>query len=242
MLKELVSRQSDKEVEHMLSLGLIKKDGLGQYVNVGLNNAAIMRIAKHIAGGNSVYPGHVSQAIKVYAEDITYKSIMSLQEVERVFSGHPGFFKYKFDKKGRLVDRYSDEFKRFGGLISTGVKNNLEIKGLPEDGMYNQAEVDNDEIGSDQIDYIRKVMSEAEWKAAYRRIFGKEPDKNVSIDKIKEDILDYDESIYKATEAAIDAETGSYAKKIDVADGGAYISPQMTEWLLRMCGEFDYKV
>jgi len=76
---------------------------------------------------------------------------MSLSEIERVYSGHPGFFKYEFNEvkidRGpfneggvsvtTLVDRSTDEFKRFGGLISTGTNNNIGIEGLPSDKCYN---------------------------------------------------------------------------------------------------------
>lgn len=30
--------------------------------------------------------------------------------------------------------------------------------------------------------------------------------------------------------------------EIDVADGGAYMSPEMTKTLLRMCGKYDRKI
>ena len=48
--------------------------------------------------------------------DVSCKSIMSLQETERIFSGHPSFYKWQYNKKGILSDRSTDQHKRFGGL------------------------------------------------------------------------------------------------------------------------------
>lgn len=65
---------------------------------------------------------------------------------------------------------------------------------------------------------------------------------SLSIEKLKEIVETYNPDVYQIVEKKIKKETSSYAKGIDVADGGAYISPQMTEWLLRMCGEYDARV
>jgi hypothetical protein len=94
---------------------------------------------------------------------------MSIQEIERVYSGNPAFYKFEFNDKGMLVDRSVDEFKRLGGLISTGMNNNTEIKGAPEDGMYVCAQVNNDEVASTQIDKITEMMSICEWRQAARQ-------------------------------------------------------------------------
>jgi hypothetical protein len=48
------------------------------------------------------------------------KSIMSKNETERIFSGHPSFFKWGYDDEGNLVDRGVDQHKRYGGMVSTG--------------------------------------------------------------------------------------------------------------------------
>lgn len=281
--------QTNKELKHMIKLGLIEKKN-GVYVNKGLNSMAIDAIQKAL--GN--IPNAHSVAIERYAKDITLKSIQSINEVERVFSGNPAFFKYQFKKVTKngktyttLVNRKADEFKRLGGLISTGVNNNTEIKGIPEDGMYTCAIINDVEVGSNQVSEITRMMSEAEWRAAYVNLFKKEDSAYVeediwesdedkihreryeslkglpkdstkkkihrhynldrvaykaSIETIKKAILDEDESTYKIIEKKIEAETKAYESKINVADGAAYISPEMTEWLLRMCGSYDARV
>ena len=65
---------------------------------------------------------------------------------------------------------------------------------------------------------------------------------DMSVEKLKEIVKEHNPSVYQIIENKIKQETESYAEGIDIADGGAYISPQMTEWLLRMCGEYDSRV
>jgi len=62
----------------------------------------------------------MSLAIINYINDISNKHIMSIHEVEKVFTGNPSFYKWKYDKEGNLTDRTVDELKRLGGPNSTG--------------------------------------------------------------------------------------------------------------------------
>lgn len=256
----ILDHQTEQELLHLEGLGLVKRNANNNqlFENVGLNDDAIKKIAKFIIKSNvkssNREPNFVelAQATKLYVRDIVSKSIMSIQEIERVYSGNPAFYKFEFNDKGYLVDRSTDEFKRLGGLISTGMNNNTEIKGAPEDGMYVCAQVNNDEVSSTQIDKITEMMSICEWRQAARQCLtepGETPSKaicdkvnSLDIEQLKEIVKRYNPDVYQIVEKKIKKETSSYAKGIDVADGGAYISPQMTEWLLRMCGEYDARV
>ena len=253
LIRELIAVQVNHELEHLQELGLVSYNiSTGQYENIGLNEDAIELIAKKQFGNNSAYAK--SEALKIYVRDLVEKSIMSIQEVERVYSGHPGFFKYKIDKKGRVVNRSVDEFKRLGGLISTGQNNNIEITGAPKDGMYTAAEIENDKVASDQLSLIYDTMSFAEWKQALRqlKLDGVYDEKkrndicdeidNLTLEEAEKQVLELNSSIHRLIKAKIEKEVSAYKEGIDVADGAAYISPEMTEWLLRMCGKWDNKV
>lgn len=262
IVARILDHQTEQELLHLEGLGLVKRNANNNqlFENVGLNNDAIKKIAKFIIKSNAKSSNRepnfveLAQATKLYVRDIVSKSIMSIQEIERVYSGNPAFYKFEFNDKGMLVDRSVDEFKRLGGLISTGMNNNTEIKGAPEDGMYVCAQVNNDEVSSTQIDKITEMMSICEWRQAARQCLLENlsqdiPTKQIcdhvnslSIEKLKEIVEKYNPDVYQIVEKKIKKETSSYAKGIDVADGGAYISPQMTEWLLRMCGEYDARV
>ena len=282
IIRRAISEQTDEELEHVVELGLITYDeSTGLYANRGLDNESLKAVDRML--GHDAFNPEVSMsnAIRTYIADTVIKSIMSINEVERVYAGNPAFFKFKYDvdEEGNtvLMNRSVDEFKRLGGLISTGVNNNLSIKGIPSDGMYNCAIINDVEVSSKQMDTIDRLMGEAEWRSAYKALTKtkfeepkydpeltpeqneeiyqsyreyvkdsnnkKDDDSNsMSLDDIKDYIKKYHEQTYDIIVAKIKAETKSYHGGINVADGAAYISPEMTEWLLRMCGNYDKKV
>ena len=298
-----LQRCLDKELSTALELGLIKKNNTSNpylgYQNIGLNNKYIDAIQKSYM---QRYPSMKQEdahsiAVVMYMSDISAKAIMSGQEIERLFSGNPAFYKWKYDSKGNLVDRTVDELKRLGGIGSTGTNNFLELENIPEKylkdgvftGKYVQAEVDNEMVSSPQIEDIRKLVYEGQLKYnAYlydeserlKQIEGshietikyirkefrdnkEELDKNIQdeearyreeIDQMRKDLAD---SIYMSSTEDIESRypnvvsmskinanevSEAYAKNIDVADGGAYITDQMCEMLLRMVGSYSKEV
>jgi len=168
LISRLLHKRLLKEIDTCEKLGLIKRvensnSVFGDYENVGLNNQAIDIIYKSIVLKNGqpkdgiATQRYKSLAVMIYLNDISNKSIMSGQEVERVFSGNPAFYKWKYDSDGNLVDRTVDELKRLGGLVSTGNNNFTELKDIPSKyldengnfkGTYVAAEVDNELIES----------------------------------------------------------------------------------------------
>jgi hypothetical protein len=256
------------ELEYLERLGLIKKNpnlkgrsSIEQYSNIGLDSNKIKSIAKQLAENDSVtldeneeykYQMYMAKAISVFVNDVMVKSIMSIEEVERVYSGHPAFFKFEYDNNGHLIDRTTDQHKRFGGLVSTGQNNDLEL-GLPE--YYGQAEIDDEEIGSDYIESIRKLMLEGELRSTYLRhmlntnnVTMEDEDQakryaevadNIPLEQIQANIpkVSYDIAVKLATENA-----SVFEKGIDTVDGAAYMSDVMCENLLRMSGSWNSRV
>ena len=280
LMLEILVYQTKRELQKAVQLGIIQENN-GLYSNVGLDNQQIRAIENAIYKQQMELPEGQRQSLQTihsravmnYMMDVTAKSIMSFQETQRIFSGHPGFFKYKFDKKtGKLYDTKTDAFKRFGGLVSTGTNNNLSIRGISEDKMYIQAEVSNDEVGSAQAELLRNIMHFNTLSKVYKKVFGKDVRLSVSelttenVNKIKDEITQAigkrdpkstdPEDIAASTmylqmietlsqedavaEPYVQNEDGS--GEIDVADGGAYMSPEMTKTLLRMCGKYDRKI
>ena len=188
----LLQKRLDKELDNAEKLGLIERFQEGvtgkekfndnkylTYRNLGLNSNAINAIYTSLV--NKYPKANVSQkqrlmslAVVFYLNDISNKAIISGHEVERLFSGNASFFKWKYSDDGQLIDRTVDELKRLGGLSSTGINNNFDIQNIPEKyikdgkftGMYTCAEVDNQMIGSPQIDYIKDMMIDGELKTS----------------------------------------------------------------------------
>lgn len=178
LIQRLLHKQFLKEIDTCVELGLIEKvqnsDNIFQnYKNVGLNNKAIESIYKALIAKNGNVVDAITEdkykslATLIYINDISNKAIMSGQEIERVFSGNPAFYKWKYDKNGNLVDRTVDELKRLGGIISTGNNNFTELKDIPSKyldadnnftGNYVCAQVNNELIESPQLDIIEEQM------------------------------------------------------------------------------------
>ena len=179
LIARLLHKQLLKEINTCERLGLIRRVDnyntvFGNYENVGLNSQAIDIIYKSLVAKNGNPQDAVgtqkykSLAIMIYLNDISNKAIMSGQEIERVFSGNPSFYKWGYDKStGALIDRTVDELKRLGGIVSTGNNNFIELKDVPQKyldedgnfkGTYVCAEVNNELIESPQIDQIEERM------------------------------------------------------------------------------------
>lgn len=301
LIKKNLNKILDKELATAEELGLIQKVGNNQnqylnYKNKGLNNVAIKSLTNTYM---AKYPGCAQEiaesiAVVVYLNDISNKAIMSGQEMERLMSGNPAFYKWKYNDKGELIDRTVDELKRLGGLGSTGTNNFLELPNLPEkykNGKYRCAEVDNEEIASPQFETLQSTMYEGELRQNIIRDRIKKEESNlreqynfdvqrVRVDKeiteeqkaaaiielnkafrddlqaLREDItaqvdnssIEDLETSYEGSEllklskekAAVAAK--SFAGKIDVADGGAYITDEMCEILLRMEGSWSKEI
>lgn len=185
----------EKQIKALEDAKLIIKVGndpinLYNYKNVGLDAAAIESIYKSIpvspkkdANGNIMHDDHgniiyaddgnrmarrKAMALILYISDISNKAIMSGIEWEKLFSGNPSFYKWKYDDDGNLIDRTVDELKRLGGQGSTGDNNYLELQCLPDKyidketgkftGRYVCGEIQNQMIQSDQSEFLNRTM------------------------------------------------------------------------------------
>ena len=301
LIGRLLSIRTDKELEQAEKLGLIKRrSGASKhmsYQNVGLNNTVITAIRNSYIAANIglTVEEAESLAVVMYINDISNKAIMSGQEMERLFSGNPAFYKWTYED-GKLIDRTVDELKRLGGLGSTGVNNFRELSNLPlryKEGKYNCAEVDNEMIASPQYEdlkasmyegvlrdeIIQRALSVAKQEANKRHLENlqeirsdkeldkKEKDRQIAYenDRFVDEIQQINEEITQSIDSQSVEEleknhslVASEARKIadnisdmytidkkrklkgiDVADGGAYISDEMCEALLRMEGAYS---
>ena len=265
MIEEVFQKQLIDELSYIESLGLIERDAnlsdrpsIEQYRNIGLPSGKLKAIARKLTKNYDSLTGaektlYDARAISVLVNDAMVKHVMSIEEVERVFSGHPAFFKFKYDNKGHLVDRTTDQHKRLGGLVSTGQNNDLEL-GLPT--YYTQAEVDNEMIGSEDIEDITNLMMEGELRATYLRhmldregiTMDEQEDHAAELARIADTIQleDIQKNIPKtAYDIAVklaEQKAAKFKKGIDVADGAAYMTDEMCENLLKMVGMWNSEV
>lgn len=264
ILSRSLQLQLNKQLQKAEKLGLIERTTndksvplVFRYKNKLLSNSTVNAVKKAITQNLSDSQKE-SLAIAIIMNDVSCKSIMSLQETERIFSGHPSFYKWKYNKKGELQDRSADQHKRFGGLVSTGQNNSFVFNDLPR--TYKAAEINDVEIQSEHVETIQRLMYEGELRSAYLRFLlneigatmndsksehvvelAKKADETPIVEiesKIPEFVL---ESVKRTAKQKSDAFRKSKEERlggINVADGATYITDDMCENLLKQVGAY----
>lgn len=151
IMARVLDIQFKEEVKKAIKLGLIKGDINNYYSleNVGLSYNEFSCIRYSLAGTEGIKTIEQLNAAAVVAmmSDISTRSIISVQEVERLFGGHPAFYKWQYSEN-ELEDRQTDQLKRLGGLISTGANPRSDFQDDSE-SKYTCAQVDDFMVSSE---------------------------------------------------------------------------------------------
>ena len=172
--------------------------------------------------------------------DYTINSIISINEVEKLFSGAPAYYKVKYDEYGP-VDVSIDKIKRLGSLTSTGLNNRLDFFNDPIRDEYVVAELKDHEIMDKQYYIYEGLFTRGNIKETIQELEGEDAWNKVKDLSIQEIEKIYPESVKIAKQAA-KAEVEGYKGGINVADAAVYISPNMTRDLLRMRGVWSPEI
>lgn len=172
--------------------------------------------------------------------DYTINSIISINEVEKLFSGAPAYYKVKYDEHGP-VDVSIDKIKRLGSLTSTGLNNRLDFFNDPIRDEYVVAELKDHEIMDKQYYIYEGLFTRGNIKETIQELEGEDAWNEVKDLSIREIEKIYPESVKIAKQAA-KAEVEGYKGGINVADAAVYISPNMTRDLLRMRGVWSPEI
>lgn len=151
IMARVLDIQFKEEVKKAIKLGLIKGDIDNYYSleNVGLSYNEFSCIRHSLAGTEGIKTIEQLNAAAVVAmmSDISTRSNISIQEVERLFGGHPAFYKWQYSED-ELEDRQTDQLKRLGGLISTGANPRTDFRDDSE-SKYTCAQVDDFMVSSE---------------------------------------------------------------------------------------------
>lgn len=151
IMARVLDIQFKEELKKAIKLGLVKGDINNYYSlqNVGLSWNEFNSIRQSLAGTEGITTLEYMNAAAVVAmmSDISTRSIISVQEVERLFGGHPAFYKWKYSEN-ELEDRQTDQLKRLGGLISTGANPRTDFQDDSE-SQYTCAQVDDFMVSSE---------------------------------------------------------------------------------------------
>lgn len=172
--------------------------------------------------------------------DYTINSIISINEVEKLFSGAPAYYKVKYDQYGP-VDVSIDKIKRLGSLTSIGLNNRLDFFNDPIRDEYVVAELKDHEIMDKQYYIYEGLFTRGNIKETIQELEGEDAWNQVKDLSIQEIEKIYPESVKIAKQAA-KVEVEGYKEGINVADAAVYISPNMTRDLLRMRGVWSPEI
>ena len=268
IMARVLDIQFKEELKKAIKLGLVKGDINNYYSlqNVGLSWNEFNSIRQSFAGTEGITTLEQMNAAAVVAmmSDISTRSIISVQEVERLFGGHPAFYKWKYSEN-ELEDRQTDQLKRLGGLISTGANPRTDFQDNAE-SQYTCAQVDDfmvsseaDKMHDGNIDdayqnSVEKMFVQANTKeAVYNKLVRSGKSKKEAAEiayaehKTQKDFEEFrdkylDENDKARVSKKYKAEYSAYAEKgINVADGSAFITDKMCEKLLRSLGLYNNK-
>lgn len=268
IMARVLDIQFKEELKKAMKLGLVKGDINNYYSlqNVGLSWNEFNSIRQSFAGTEGITTIEQMNAAAVVAmmSDISTRSIISVQEVERLFGGHPAFYKWKYSEN-ELEDRQTDQLKRLGGLISTGANPRTDFQDDAE-SQYTCAQVDDfmvsseaDKMHDGNIDdayqnSVEKMFVQANTKeAVYNKLVRSGKSKKEAAEiayaehKTQKDFEEFrdkylDENDKARVSKKYKAEYSAYAEKgINIADGSAFITDRMCEKLLRSLGLYNNK-
>ena len=237
-LAGLINRRVKKELEYARDLGLITmndQSNIWSIRNVLLDdNIVTERSARY----QSVYSANAeSYAVFDMISDYVINSIISIQEIEKLFSGSPAYYKVKYDREG-ITDVSIDKIKRLGSLTSTGLNNRLDFFNDPMRDEYVVTELKDHEIMDKQYHEYEGLFYRANIKETIQEVLGEEVWNEIKDLSIRDIEKQYPEETKIAKQAAKVAVAG-YKKGVNVADAAVYISPNMTRDLLRMRGVWN---
>lgn len=268
IMARVLDIQFKEELKKAIKLGLVRGDIDNYYSlqNVGLSWNEFNSIRQSFAGTEGITTIEQMNAAAVVAmmSDISTRSIISVQEVERLFGGHPAFCEWKYSEN-ELEDRQTDQLKRLGGLISTGANPRTDFQDDTE-SQYTCAQVDDfmvsseaDKMHDGNIDdayqnSVEKMFVQANTKeAVYNKLVRSGKSKKEAAEiayaehKTQKDFEEFrdkylDENDKARVTKKYQAEYKAYAEKgIKVTDGSAFITDRMCEKLLRSLGLYKNK-
>ena len=239
LINDLLSRRVSKELEYCINKGIIDIKGAGQFSNKLLDDRIIKNRAAHY--NRLGYKDGNHMAIMDMIAQYVANTIISVNEVERVFSGNPAFYKWIYDENG-IVDASVDKIKRLGSLTSTGINNRLDFEDFDSD--YVCAELKDFEIGSRQFtDTLVPMFVDSSIREVVKQVHGikatlKEDGSNKSIEELKEE---FPQEANLATVRA-KKEVAGYGDGINVADAAVYVTPEFYAKMMRSIGMWSPEI
>ena len=236
LLSGIINQRVKEEIQYAKELGLItinENGNIWSIRNVLLDSNVVAERSKRY---EQLDPTNAQgYAIWDIFSDYVIGSIISINEIEKIFSGDPAYYKVQYDENG-IVDNAVDKIKRSTALTSTGTNNRLDFFNDPTvPTEYTVAELKDHEVKSKQYSIYENLFLLGNIKETIQEIEGEDAWKQVKDKSIDEISKIYPEAVKIAKQAAM-SDVSGYKSGINVADAAVYISPNMYKNLMRMQG------
>ena len=181
----------------------VKLNKMYKYYNFALDGVTIESLRRKYLDelkveGKNVTVEQAAQAKSLatlqYMWDAYVRGIICEEEVERLYTGNPQFYKWKQNIVNGikvLTDRHSDQTKRLGGLGSTGERNRPNMVGISR--TYRCAEIKDQMVISKSLNQFYDMFTDNEIRQTYREYMESKINEkyvNIEDEQQKQDELD----------------------------------------------------
>ena len=241
LLSGVISQRVREEINTAKGLGLIESNEAGNIWSLRnklLDDTVVAQRSQRYRG---MSPSNAEGfAIWDMFADYVVGSIMSVTEIEKLFSGDPAYYKVIYNENG-MIDNSVDKIKRLTAQTATGTNNRLDFFNAEVPTEYTVTEFADHEIRSKQWDELEGLFVRGNIKETIQELEGEDAWNEVK-DKTTQEIEKiYPEAVKIAKQAAKNDVSG-YKKGINVADAAVYITPKMFQNLMRMQGMWSPEI
>ena len=267
-INNLLLYKVNEEIEKAIELGVISRNEEGhlEFGNLpstkaidkdNLKDSVFNIYEDQFKSGSNSQAAQDDMIYSMIANFVTGYAI-SIEEVEKCFTGDPAFFKWKSDPSVGIYQRDVDKIKRLSSVLSTGT--NLRTQWGANDARnstkFTTAVMQDNMIGSDYYDRLREIF-----RADITRTMLKKNNPNLTDEELFD--LTKDESIEKTianrellseqdakfidkqADKAADPykyDDGKNTGNINQADAAVYIRPAFYKRIMQSLGEWSPEI
>lgn len=267
-INNLLLYKVNEEIEKAIELGVISRNEEGhlEFGNLpstkaidkdNLKDSVFNIYEEQFKSGSNSQTAQDDMIYSMIANFVT-GYVISIEEVEKCFTGDPAFYKWKSDPSVGIYQRDVDKIKRLSSVLSTGT--NLRTQWGANDARnstkFTTAIMQDNMIGSDYYDRLREIF-----RADITRTMLKKNNPNLTDEELFD--LTKDESIEKTianrellseqdvkfidkqADKAADPykyDDGKNTGNINQADAAVYIRPAFYKRIMQSLGEWSPKI
>ncbi len=268
-MNDLLLDKVDKEIEKAIELGVISRDTNGNLLFGNLPSTKEFTEEGEpniFAEYERQFSGYPAETRGLVQNDIVYSMIanfvtgyaISIEEVEKCFTGDPAFYKWKSDEAVGIFQRDVDKIKRLSSVLSTGT--NLRTSWGPNDTRnstkFTSAVMEDNLIGSDyhdklfsifRADIARTMLKKNNPSLTDDQLFELTKDENIETTLADRDMLSEADVSFINKQAEKAADPYAYddehnSGNMNQADAAVYIRPEFYKRIMQSLGEWSPEI